>query len=146
MKKLHGIVFAAFSLLLGVSTAVVLHKTYPAPPTLALLAEREDLRNSILQQANALPLLAVHQQWKKLKNYIDIYQHLSLTAVDSEKRLGQDSAADGYFYWQGVLTGPVKDLVLASRALQTMAAVRFERLSVEQGQASLFLSVAGGPA
>ena len=147
MKTLHGMAFAVLSSLLGLVAAATLHYAHPAPPVLALTAERERLKEELLRMADTPPMVSVHRQWTTLRDYIDIYRNLSLTATDDgEAGLSQSDAASPYFYWRGVLTGPAKDLLLVSRSLQTMAAIRFERLSIEQGQASLFLSLTGGPA
>lgn len=147
MKTLHGMAFALLSSSLGLVAAATLHHVHPTPPLFALMAERERLREDLLQMADTPPMVSVHRQWTALRDYIAIYRDLSLTAAnDGEAESGRGDDAGAYFYWRGALSGPVKDLILVSRSLQTMAAVRFERLSVERGQASLFLSIAGGPA
>lgn len=67
-----------------------------------------------------------------------------MTAVDEGASSTNEANENPRPQWRGELSGPVRELILVSRSLQTIAAVRFERLSVEQGQARLFFSLAGG--
>lgn len=145
MKYLSSIAVAAFGLVLGFLAAAAVHNTHPSLPVQDLLAERNKLQADLLQHMDAPAALPMHQQWQKLKQYISLYPQLSLASADGEATTAEDEADHSRLRWQGVLAGPTKDIILVSRSLQTIAAVRFERLSIEQGQASLVLSLVGGP-
>lgn len=143
--KPAGALLVVLGSVFGMAAALALHRMQPAPPLQDLLAEYQGLQADLLRREDE-PLPPVHEQWEMLKSYVALYQGLSLTMVEGETHAPQDHAVGGHGLWRGVLTGPARELILVSRSLQTMAMVRFERLSVEQGKARLFLSVTGGPA
>ena len=140
-----GVLLVVLGSVFGMVTALALHRMHPAPPLQDLLAEHRVLQAELLRQEDEL-LPPVHEQWQTLKSYVALYQELSLTMVEGETHASHDHAVAGRGLWRGVLTGPARELILVSRSLQALAMVRFERLSIEQGKARLFLSLTGGPA
>ena len=144
MNRLTIPAFVLSGFVLGLAVAWLVHGLHAAPSLQPLLAERDKLQADFIGRRAAPAVLPLHRQWQKLQNYTALYRQLSLTAVDEGASSTNEANENPRPQWRGELSGPVRELILVSRSLQTIAAVRFERLSVEQGQARLFFSLAGG--
>ena len=95
-----------------------------------LMTSREKLLDEIEALENAKPLAAVHQSWHQARQYISLYEDLSLTLSDAEM-LDEKMKSSA---WHGVLSGDIEQLFAASRQLQNLIPVQFSYLSVEGGK------------
>lgn len=108
----------------------------PAPDFAGLLAQRDALAREIAALERLPAAAPVHAHKKTALNYFRIYRGLRVEFPVRARDKSDDS-------WRGRLSGPAPEALAAARFVQTLAPVRFERLSVKAGVASLNFRILG---